>query len=325
MDKKNILIIDSIAESHFQKANIEQSILDGMEVSLVHVESDEELDDTLLNDVDALILWACVPSVNITKTVLDKLTSCKVIVKAAVGYDNIALCAAADNAISVYNTPDYGSEEVADHTMAMLLACLRRLKKADKHVQESGWDWKSVGPISRLRGMKLGIIGFGRIGGAVAKRAQAFGLNITFYDPYISSGVEKSYGIHRSETLDELLASADIISVNCSLNNSSEHLLAQEEFKKMKDGVVIINTARGGVIQTQALLDAIENDIVSTAGLDVLEGEPNIPPAFRGKDNILLSPHSAFYSQAAFLEMREKSAIMVKRALNKETIRNKVN
>lgn len=324
MPPRRVLVLDSCTERHFSAPTVEEKILSEFEVDLLHVSSHKELNSTILEKVDALILWACIPAVVIGEDILSELKRCKVIVKAAVGYDNIDIRSAMRHSIPVYNTPDYGTEEVADHSVAMMLALVRRLKSTDHHVQNGGWDWKSIGRTPRVRGMKLGIIGFGRIGQAVAKRASSFGLEITFYDPHVPSGAEKSHGLHRSESLNELLQSSDIISINCSLTDSSLHLLGKQEFASMKRGVIIVNTARGSVIDTDALLSSLDSGVVAMAGLDVLECEPSIPSALRGRENVILTPHSAFYSDASFMEMREKSASMVRSSFEGRQLRNLV-
>jgi C-terminal binding protein len=322
--KKRVIIIDSCVERHFEDTKVESTILPDFDIYHFHIDSLNQLDNQLLSQVDAVIIWSCLPSIYFDEKFISKLTECKVVVKAAVGYDNINIAAARARKISVYNTPDYGTEEVADHSLSLILALVRKLKATDLHVQAGGWDWKSIGSTLRLSHTKLGIIGFGRIGIAVARRAMAFGMDVSFFDPYVSSGVDKAIGVARYEDLHQLLAESDIISVNCSLTDSSRNLLSESAFHSMKSGAILVNTARGGVIETQALITALASGKVALAGLDVVADEPNIPTELTNNPNVILTPHSAFYSDPSFYEMRSKSAWMVKNSLKGLTIRNRL-
>lgn len=325
MTRKRIVIIDSNVERHFEKTDIEQSVLDNVDIDLVHISSALDLSSDYLEHVDAAIIWACIPAVQIDAEFINKLKNCKVITKAAVGYDNVDIDYAASVGIPVFNTPDYGTEEVADHAMALILALVRKLEAVNTHVKEGGWDWFSVKPIKRLRGAKLGIIGFGRTGSALARRASAFGFDTMFYDPYVVSGVEKIHAVHRCEDLDDLIEQADIITVHCDLNASSLHMLSSEQFSRMKPGVIIINTARGGVISNDALVEALDNNIVSCAGLDVVDNEPDFGADLRFHKKVLFTAHSAFYSVDSFVELRTKSAQITKNVLSGKQTRNLIN
>jgi D-3-phosphoglycerate dehydrogenase/C-terminal binding protein len=242
-----------------------------------------------------------------------------------VGYDNIDVEYAAKVGISVFNIPDYGTEEVADHAFALLLGCARKIVEVDKHVKAGGWDWAHTKPLYRLRNRTLGIIGFGRIGSALSVRAHAFGVRVQFYDPYVPSGMDKSLGVVRCESLDDLLASSDMISINASLTASAKHLISFNEFRKMKRGVILVNTARGGIVNSEAMLEALDNGRLAAAGLDVLENEPNIPDAVRTRPNVILTAHSAFYTEESFLEMRTKSAKLARDFMTGRPVRNQVN
>ncbi len=323
--KEQILVIDSVTEKHFPEQNIEAEVLSDYQVSLVHIASAAELTSEVLDNISIIILWACIPAIQFDDEVFERMPNCKTIIKAAVGYDNVDLDAAKRRGIEVYNTPDYGTEEVADHSIALMLACLRNLTQANDHVKSGAWDWSVVKPLKRIRGQKLGIIGFGRIGIAMAKRAEVFGLDIRFYDPFLASGVDKSHGVKRCETLEDLLADSDIISIHCSLNPSSEHLLNKQTLCALKTGAVVVNTARGGIIESAALVEALTNGKVAAAGLDVAENEPNIAPQLLKMDNVILTPHCAFYSEEAFTELRTKPAELAKKLLHGLPVRNRVN
>lgn len=322
---KKILVIDSIYEKHFSDLDIEKSILYGYELELIHVKSLMDIPIDLLSQADGIILWGCAACIDLNSTIIDRLKKCKIIVKAAVGFENIDIEYAKLKNIPVYNIPDYGTEEVADHTMALLLSVNRKITLLNSQVKDNIWEWSSAKEIPRLRGKKLGIIGFGRIGSAVALRAKPFGLNIGFYDPFLNSGVDKALGVYRYENLDTLLSESDFISIHCSLNSSSYHLINTHNIENIKKGAVLINTSRGSAVSTDALKSLLERGIISFAGVDVLENEPNVDPDIISHKSITITPHSAFYSLESFLEMREKSSKLLRDFYSGIIVRNQVN
>lgn len=324
MEKGNILIIDSTTEKHFENAALEQQIIGSQNVTLAHISCTTDLDDKLLSEVAIILLWSCIPAIQFGDEFFSRIPNCKAIIKVAVGYDNIDIEQANKNNIKIFNVPDYGTEEVADHTMALLLCCVRKLKISDNNVARNQWEWSCIKPAVRLRGKTLGIIGFGRIGVSVALRAKSFGLNVQFFDPQLISGIDKSIGVIRSESLDELLATSDFISVNASLNKTSYDLLNDHCFQKMKDGVIVINTARGAIINIDSLVSGLKSGKVSAAGLDVIQGEPEVHPYLIANEKVILTAHSAFYTEESFREMRVKSATMAKDLLSGKLIRNEI-
>ncbi|WP_083438005.1 C-terminal binding protein [Caldimonas brevitalea] len=321
----NIYIVDSIYEHHFQSPEVESLILPGHDIALKHISTSADLEQLPLESIDVLLLWACVPSITINQSILNRLEQCRAIIKVAVGFENIDLQQARRRNIDVFNVPDYGTEEVADHALALLLSMARKINYMDRATKMNGWSWAEIKPTYRLRGRTLGIIGFGRIGGAVARRVQPFGMKACFYDPYVPSGIEKTFGVVRCENLNDLIEESDCISIHCALNDSSHHLLGREQFARMKHGTLVINTARGGIVDSSALLQALNSGIVAMAGLDVLEGEPALDARFRDSGRVILTAHSAFYSEESFREMRETSATMAKAVLSGTKPRNIVN
>ncbi|WP_162605561.1 C-terminal binding protein [Jiangella ureilytica] len=222
----------------------------------------------------------------------------RLLVRGGVGVDKIDLAAADRQGILVTNVADYGTNEVADHAMLLLLATVRRL---GHFTAQTGGDWRSVEqvPVPRLQGRRLGIVGLGRIGTAVAGRARAFGLDVVAYDPLAPHRFERT-GVGAVE-LDELLATSDVISLHAPLTPASRHLLDRAAFARMRRRPVIVNTARGGLIDTTALVEALDAGLVAGAGLDVVEGEPDAA-ALRpllGRDDVLVTPHVAWYSQGS--------------------------
>ncbi|MGY2291797.1 C-terminal binding protein [Pseudomonas sp. SDO528_S397] len=315
-------IIDSLHNSYVTKADIEQEVFGGRaSVSLFQAASADDLPQAALQ-CDGLISWHLVA---LQAPFINRLEQCRGIVRAAVGFDNIDLAAARQRQIAVANVPDYGTEEVADHALAMALSLLRRLPRGHDVVSRGSWDWREVGSLPRLSQLHVGIIGCGRIGMAAALRFKAFGCRVSFYDPHVCSGVEKSLGIQRCERLDELLQTADLVSIHTPLNEQTHHLIGARELAALS-GKYLINTARGPIIDGQALRHAVSDGLLAGLGLDVYEDERHaIPDTFLGRDDVLLSPHVAFYSQAALPELRAKAAQVLLGILENGSHRNVVN
>ena len=248
------------------------------------------------------------------------------IIRNGVGFDNVDIKAAGELGIAVCYVPDYGTEEVADHAMTLALTLLRNIPGYLRQTRSGGWDWK-IGEekIRRFRELVFGIVGLGRIGMAVALRAKAFGFKVVFYDPYLTAGVEKALGISRVEELDELVSESDIISLHCPLSDTTRGLIGQEQFNRMKPGAIIVNTARGGIINQTALKEAIKSGKLAGAALDVAESEPPKDPELLALENVLLTPHAAFYSHESFIECRSSSALVIKKYLQTGKIMNQVN
>jgi len=246
---------------------------------------------------------------------LRQLERCKVIGRFGLGVDNIDLPAAKEMGITVTYVPDYCLQEVSDHAMALLLALARKIPLSNALVQAGRWEMPAVVPIYRLEGRVLGLIGFGNIPRKVVPKAKAFGLRVIVHDPFVAPDVVTSLGAE-SVGFDELLQQSDFISVHAPLTPQTRGLLNAEAFAKMKKGVAIVNTARGPLIDEQALVEALDSGQVGAAALDVLPVEP--PPKdfpLLGRDNVILSPHTGFYSVDALNELQTKCASDVARVL----------
>jgi D-3-phosphoglycerate dehydrogenase len=220
--------------------------------------------------------------------------------------------------ITVTYVPDYCLQEVSDHAMALLLALARKIPLSDRLVQAGRWEMPAVLPLHRLEGQVLGLIGLGNIPRKLVPKAQAFGLEVITHDPYVSPDVVKSLGVE-NVIFDELLARSDFISVHAPATPQTRGLLNAQAFAKMKKGVLIINTARGPLIDEPALVQALDSGQVGGAALDVLATEP--PPKdspLLGRDNVILTPHTGFYSVDALNELQTKCAGDVARVLSGE-------
>lgn len=292
-----------------------------------------------IKNSDGLLVWHS----KISKEVIDKLIKCKAVVRYGVGYENIDLKYLTEKKILFANTPDYGTEEVADTTCALILNLVRKIKFYDCHTKKKLNEWQQevinvnkFNPIKRTSKNKLGIIGLGRIGSSVALRLKAFGFDIGFYDPYVISGYEKVLKIKRFESLDQLISSSSIISINAALNNETRNMIDSNFISKINDNCIIVNTARGEIIKdTKVVLDGMKNGKIGAIGLDVLPKEPPkkqdpLISVWIDKKNILsnriiINPHSAYYSSESIIEMREKASLNLLNFLKGKKLRNVIN
>ncbi len=247
----------------------------------------------------------------IDQEVISRLPNLKVVANYAVGFNNIDIVAAKERGITVTNTPGVLTEATADLTLALILATTRRIVEGDKLLREGRFDgWKPELLLgTSLKDKVLGIIGLGRIGKAVVHRAKAFGMKVVYHNRMpASKKEEKTLGVgYRS--LEDLLKLSDVVSVHVPLTRESRHMLSASKLKLMKPTAVLINTARGAVVDEQALISILQEGKIFAAGLDVFENEPDVPHALRELDNVVLLPHLG----SATMEARMEMAIMVAR------------
>ena len=241
-------------------------------------------------------------TIKITEKTIATLSKCRGIIRCGVGYDNVDIDAAGKRGIVVCNVPDYGTEEVADHALLLLLAIARRLIPAHHSVRDGKWHYTIADGAPRLRGRTLGVIGCGRIGTAMVLRAKAIGMRVVFYDPIKPDGLEKSLGVERCHRLDDLLKQAEFVSVHCPLTPQTRHILNAKTLALLSKGAYVINTARGPCVDPHGLLDALDSGQVAYAALDVVDGEPHIPEPLRQHPRVVLTPHTAFYSVEGYQE-----------------------
>jgi phosphoglycerate dehydrogenase-like enzyme len=285
---------------------------------------------------DAIVIWH---EMRIDSTFLAALKRCRIIVRAGVGFDHIDLEAAAELGLPVCNTPDYGTSEVADHAIALMLALKRGIVSYHQHLVSNpttGFNYRLAPLVRRLRGGVFGVVGLGRIGIATALRAKAFGMSIVAYDPLVSRGTEIAVGVRRVESLDELLAVSDVVSLHCPLNKETRGMINEDSFKKMKRDAILINTARGGLVDVPALIAALRGEKIAGAGIDVLPVEP--PPAndplallYRNRseslvgDRLIVTPHAAWSSPESVSDARRLSVETAMLYLRDGKLRNLVN
>ena len=237
----------------------------------------------------------------------------KIVARLGVGLDNIAVAAATERNILVTNVPDYCVEEVSDHAVGFALAWTRGLVFFDREVRAGRWV-PSDAKLRRLASLSCGLIGFGRIGRATARKLGAFGCRVLAHDPYMAANVA---GV-QSVSLETLLAESDIVIVHAPLTDTTHHLINRERLALMPPGGLLINVSRGAIVDTDAVVAALQSGQLAGAALDVLESEPSIPSALLAQAGAMLTPHVAFSSDASLLELRRRAAEEVVRVLRGE-------
>ena len=284
---------------------------------------------------DGLLVWNSMP---IDAALIARLERCRMISRAGVGFDHIDLTAAGAAGIPVSNTPDYGTAEVADHAIALMLALKRGLLSYHEAVAADpveGYSFRRAENVNRLRGKRFAVIGLGRIGTATALRAKAFGMEVVAYDPYIPSGQELALGVARSDSLEAMVAEADVVSCHTPLTDETRGLVGRDLLRAMKPGAVLINTARGAVVDIEAVTEALRERWIAAAALDVLPEEPPDPAwplveAYRAqadwlRGRLILTPHAAWYSPESQADARRLSTETLVLYLETGRLRNCVN
>ncbi|ESO04605.1 hypothetical protein HELRODRAFT_156953 [Helobdella robusta] len=301
--------------------SVEMPILkDVATVAFCDAQSTQEIHEKVLNEAYGAMLYH---HISLSREDLKKFKALRVIVRLGTGIDNVDVKAAGELGIAVCNVPGYGVEEVADSTFCLILNLYRRTYWLANMVREGK---KIAGPealreaatgSARIRGDTLGLVGLGKVGTAVALRAKVFGFNVIFYDPYIPDGNEKSLGITRVYTLQDLLFQSDCVSLHCNLNEHNHNLINDYTMKQMRPGAFLVNTARGRLVDEQALAVALKDGRIRAAALDVHDVEPFNLATSPLKDcpNVICTPHSAFFSDQSITELREMAAGEVRRAV----------
>jgi phosphoglycerate dehydrogenase-like enzyme len=313
-----VLIADFLDET-----SIESAVLgDIARIEIAGARDETELADHL-SDADAILLFHDISILG--EYSFSRAPKCQCVVRAGVGYNNVDVAAATRHGVIVCNVPDYGTEEVADHAIMFLLALARRLVPSHSAIRDGEWNYKTALGAPRLRGKTFGVIGCGRIGTATAVRAKSLGLDVVFFDPYLRQGMDKALGIRRVYRLEELLEQSHFVSLHCYLDASNRHMINQETLSHIRPGAILINTARGALVDEDSLLSALDSGGLSAAGLDVVDFEPLANERLRAHPNVLLTPHTAFYSVEGYVELRTKTAEEARRILLGEAPRNPVN
>lgn len=272
-------------------------------------------------DCDALLNTYAGP---ITEADMAQMPKCRIIARYGIGVDTIDLEAATRAGIIVTNNPTYCIEEVAEHAMALLLACARKVAFYDRKVREGRWELPPGKPIFRLAGSTIGLVGFGNIARAVAVRAAAFGMKVLYADPFVKEGQFDAPG--KKAELDALLQQSDYVSLHPPLTPQTRRMMSDDAFGKMKKTAFVVNCARGPVIDTDALVRALDANKIAGCALDTTDPEPLPDPhPLRGRDNVIVNPHAAWYSEQAMVGLQAGAPGEVRRVLSGEWPINVVN
>ena len=317
MAKAKVVLTDYVWES----LDVEKKILAGL-ADLVPMQTkkpEEFLSQAA--DCDALLNTYAGP---ITADAMAKMPKCRIIARYGIGVDTIDLEAATRAGIIVTNNPTYCIEEVAEHTMALLLACARKVALYDRLVRVGRWEVPPGKPMFRLAGRTLGLVGFGNIARAVAIRAAAFGMRILYYDPLVTAGPTSVPGDPRE--LPALLRESDFVSVHPPLNSETRGMIGDAAFAQMQPTAFLINCARGPIVDTAALVRALDAGRITGCALDTTDPEPLPDPhPLRGRDNVIITPHTAWYSEQAMVGLQAGAPQEVRRVLTGQWPVNVVN
>jgi len=299
--------------------DLEREILLSAKTELIEAPDGQE--QTLINlaaDVDAIATcWA-----NVTQKVIEAVPKCRIVARLGIGLDNIDIPTATQLRIPVTNVPDYCIPEVADHTMGLLLALTRKISLFDREAKQGDYNLAAAGPMFRMQGRTLGLIGFGRIARAVRERALSFGLNVIAHS---NSNRDYETGCEMV-TLDELLRRSDYLSLHAPHNKSSHHLINAKTLAQMKPGAVLLNTSRGGLVEHSSLWRAIQDGLIAGAGLDVFDPEPpDLNQPLYKDSRVIVTPHAAFTSEESLIDLRTRVCGQILQALQGEQPENVVN
>jgi D-3-phosphoglycerate dehydrogenase len=313
--------------------DLEAGILgDDVEIEFFASTDETSFSPDRLARLDALMVWGA----RLGENSIVHLSRCKGVVRYGVGYEKVDLAALARAGIPFANNPDYGTEEVADHALAMILSLHRRLWEHDALARgyTSGWQVHSLKPLSRSNRATVGVVGVGRIGTAVVNRLKPFGFRILGYDPGQPPGHEKAIGYERTDRLDDLFARADVVTFHCPANDETRGILGANGLARLKPGAIIVNTARGELIEDLDALEAtLRSGHLAAAAIDTLVKEPPgdhpLLTAWRHREDwlagrLVITPHNAFYSDHAAVEMRSNAAKTVRLLLEEGRLRNQI-
>jgi D-3-phosphoglycerate dehydrogenase len=276
----------------------------GAEVELLD-EKTEAAVAAAVRGADGIIVDAATP---VTAAALAGTDTLRVVGRAGIGVDNVDVAAAVDNGITVVNVPDYALEEVSTHAFALLLACVRAIPRYDRSVRAGTWDWRVGAPIGRMAGRTLGLVGFGGIARRLAAKVRTFGLEVVASDPHVDATTMRDYGVERV-SFEAVLDRADYLSVHAPLYEETRGLLSTAEFERLDDDCVLVNTARGPVVDEAALVDALDRDELARAGLDVRASEPpGADDPLCGRDDVVCTPHAGWYSEESRADLSESVA-----------------
>jgi D-3-phosphoglycerate dehydrogenase len=307
-----------ITDYDFGDVEVERAILEAAGAEVIALQSKSE-DDLLEAAAD------CAAIINqyarIGAKTIDAMAKCEVIARYGVGVDIVDVDTATKKGILVTNVLDYCTEEVADHAIALWLTLARKLPDYDRATHKGIWKWQSGQPVKRLRGRTMGVVSFGKIGQAIASRAQAFGVNVIAFDPFLPAEVAAQHNAELVSKAD-LLARSDYILMQAPMTAETKHFLSDAEFAAMKPGAILVNTGRGPTVDNKALYRALTDGHLASAGLDDPEEEPAKRASWTPDDNpiftlpsVIVTPHAAYYSEESIMAARVTAATQVAKVL----------
>ncbi|PWT79140.1 MAG: hypothetical protein C5B58_14260 [Acidobacteria bacterium] len=300
--------------------SLEKQLLRETGIELVaSVVNDTDEAQRATKDADA-ILTAMVP---IDADLVNSLQNCRVIVRLGVGYEMVDLASCREKGIVICNVPDYGTEEVANHAVALLFAVHRQIVLYDHRVRNRKWGHVLPWPIHRLSTLRVGVVGLGRIGRSFARSIKVFARDVVGFDPFLAADQIASESV-KPISLESLFETSDIVSLHLPLSERTRHLISSETITLMKQRPIIINVSRGGLIDGSALAHALKTGQLAGAGIDVFEDEPNVPEDLLPIENVVLTPHVAWYSEESELQLRRSSIEEIVRVLTGQAPKNPV-
>ena len=308
-----ILIADDRHDGYEQEYEIFSSI--GAEVVL-EKSQDEEVLAKAVKGVDGILVNLS----PVTRKVIQAMDKCKCVARYGVGYDNVDANALKEKGIFLANVPDYCQEDVSDHALALLMDCVRKISRKDRAVRNGQWNLTSVQPVYRIAGKVFGFLGYGGIAKCLHRKIDGFNFaKVLVYDPFVKEDSFK-YKDTQLVSLERLCKEADYISVHAPLNQQTKWILGEKEFGLMKSNAMVVNTSRGGLINTDALISALKTGRIACAGLDVFENEPlDASSELRKLENVTLTDHAGWYSYEAIIELKTKAAQNVLSAVQGKT------
>ncbi|TKX75690.1 C-terminal binding protein [Halorubrum sp. GN11_10-6_MGM] len=284
-----------------------------VEIEVADLGSTERLIEAAAG-ADALVTDINTP---VTEDALDAL-DLEVVVRSAVGVDNVDVAAAAERGVTVTRVPDYCTDEVATHSVTLLLACLRSLKPYDDSVVAGEWSWETGAPVRRVSASTIGLLSYGPIARRAAEQLSGFGADLVAYDPFVDAEEMADDGVEKVE-FEELFDRADHVGVYAPLTDATRGIVDADALERLSEDSVVVNVSRGPVVDADALLDALEADEIKAAGLDVFAEEPPEDDPLVGRDDTVVTPHAAWYSEEARDELNRSGAADVAAVLNGET------
>ena len=306
-----------VSDQVFPSVDIERNLLSGIDAELVVATGDSDEVLKVAGDADAILnTYLPWPADSIAR-----LENCKIIARYGIGFDNVDLDAARTAGIVVTNVPDYSVEEVAVHTLGLILAMVRKLFDAERLVREGGWAIRSLQPIHRFSELSVGLFGYGRIARKLAAPIRELGAEIVVHDPYLQPGPD----LPKLVGLDELLATSDLVSIHAPLTSETRGIIGERALSIIKPGAMLVNTSRGPLVDLQAVTSALRSGRLAAAALDVFDQEPLDISRIEGVPNLIATPHMAYYSEESLQESQRKATTQVIKVLTGEQPDYRVN